>query len=332
MHKTQQPVTHHACRSYASLHRHDHRSALRQPTRRPGSRTRKPAIITAAGANQKPLVVVGSVNADMMLQVDRFPKPGETLSAKAMTTSAGGKGANQAAAAASLGYPTYFLGQVGTDANSQLLKDSLTKCGVDLSYLREIEGPSGTAMIMVDPSGENIIMIVGGANQSKWKFSESDHKLGSSAGVTVVLDCGGADADVDPELLKHLTIISPNESELANLTDMPTESKEQVEAAARSVQGKGVDIVLAKLGTKGSMLIQKDKILNQGILKADKVVDTTGAGDCFTGAVAVGILEGMSYQEAMKFAAAASSLCVGKPGAMPSLPDRASVDGLLKQQ
>ncbi|DBA87623.1 TPA: hypothetical protein ACH3X1_004639 [Trebouxia sp. C0004] len=356
MHITPQPVVHDACSSYASLYRHDHCSAFRLPTRRQGSRTRKPTATIAASANQKPLVVVGSVNADMMLQVDRFPKPGETLSAKAMTTFAGGKGANQAAAAASLGYPTYFLGQVGTDANSQLLKDSLKTCGVDLSYLKEIEGPSGTAMIMVDPSGENIIMIVGGANQSEWKFSENDHKLlssagaillqreipeavnievaklGSSAGVTVVLDCGGADSDVDPELLKHLTIISPNESELANLTDMPTESKEQVEAAARSVQGKGVDIVLAKLGTKGSMLIQKDEILTQGILIADKVVDTTGAGDCFTGAVAVGILEGMSYQEAMKFAAAASSLCVGKLGAMPSLPDRASVDSLLKLQ
>jgi len=91
MHKTQQPVVHHACSSYASLHRHDHCSAFRQPARRQGSRIRKAATTVAADANQKPLVVVGSVNADMMLQVDRFPKPGETLSAKAMTTSAGGK-------------------------------------------------------------------------------------------------------------------------------------------------------------------------------------------------------------------------------------------------
>ena len=91
MHKTQRPVVHHACSSYDSLHQHDQCSALRVPSRRQGSRTRKPTSITAADANQKPLVVVGSVNADMMLQVDRFPKPGETLSAKAMTTSAGGK-------------------------------------------------------------------------------------------------------------------------------------------------------------------------------------------------------------------------------------------------
>lgn len=328
--------------------------SMRPRRSRPRKYTRATSIVSDAG--RKPLVIVGSVNADMMLQVDRFPKPGETLSAKSMNTSAGGKGANQAAAAASLGYPTYFLGQVGTDANAQLLKDSLQKCGVDLSYLREIEGPSGTAMIMVDPSGENIITIVGGANQSEWKFSQDDHKLlssagaillqreipeavnlevaklGSSAGVTVVLDCGGADADVDPDLLKHLTIISPNESELANLTGMPTENEDEVLAAARKVQEKGVDVVLAKLGTKGSLLVQTDKVVQQGIIKADKVVDTTGAGDCFTGAVAVGILEGKSYQEAMQFAAAASSLCVGKPGAMPSLPDRASVDKLLQQQ
>ncbi len=91
MHKPQRPVVHHACSSYASLHRHGHCSALRVPSRRQGSRARKPASTTVADADQKPLVVVGSVNADMMLQVDRFPKPGETLSAKAMTTSAGGK-------------------------------------------------------------------------------------------------------------------------------------------------------------------------------------------------------------------------------------------------
>ncbi len=91
MHKTQRPVVHHTCSSYSSVHRPDHCSALRVPPRRQGSRTRKPASTTVADAHQKPLVVVGSVNADMMLQVDRFPKPGETLSAKAMTTSAGGK-------------------------------------------------------------------------------------------------------------------------------------------------------------------------------------------------------------------------------------------------
>ncbi|KAL3140697.1 hypothetical protein ABBQ32_005254 [Trebouxia sp. C0010 RCD-2024] len=350
------PLMDHGSRAAASLLPSKAWLSLRPQGRRSRPRRFTHAISIVANAHNKPLVVVGSVNADLMLQVDRFPKPGETLSAKSMATSAGGKGANQAAAAASLGYPTYFLGQVGTDANAKMLRDSLQKCGVHLSYLREVEGPSGTAMIMVDPSGENIIMIVGGANQSSWNFSEEDRKLlrnagaillqrevpeevnlevaklGSSAGVTVVLDCGGADADMNPELLKHLTIISPNESELANLTGMPTDGHDQVVAAARHVQEMGAGVVLAKLGTKGSMLIQKDEVLQQGVIKADKVVDTTGAGDCFTAAVAVAILEGKSYQEAMQFAAAASSLCVGKPGAMPSLPDRASVDSLQKQQ
>lgn len=174
----QAPMIDHSSRGVASLLTSSVRtcSALKPQTRRSGPRRCTIAACIVANFHNKPLVVVGSVNADMMLQVDRFPKPGETLSATSMTTSAGGKGANQAAAAASLGYPTYFLGQVGTDANAQLLKDSLRKCGVDLSYLREIEGPSGTAMIMVDTSGENIIMIVGGANQSNWEFTEEDHK------------------------------------------------------------------------------------------------------------------------------------------------------------
>ncbi|KAL3140698.1 hypothetical protein ABBQ32_005254 [Trebouxia sp. C0010 RCD-2024] len=320
------PLMDHGSRAAASLLPSKAWLSLRPQGRRSRPRRFTHAISIVANAHNKPLVVVGSVNADLMLQVDRFPKPGETLSAKSMATSAGGKGANQAAAAASLGYPTYFLGQVGTDANAKMLRDSLQKCGVHLSYLREVEGPSGTAMIMVDPSGENIIMIVGGANQSSWNFSEEDRKLlrnagaillqrevpeevnlevaklGSSAGVTVVLDCGGADADMNPELLKHLTIISPNESELANLTGMPTDGHDQVVAAARHVQEMGAGVVLAKLGTKGSMLIQKDEVLQQGVIKADKVVDTTGAGDCFTAAVAVAILEGKSYQEAMQFA------------------------------
>eukprot|EP00891_Asterochloris_glomerata_P000203 jgi/Astpho2/203/Aster-x0426 len=323
--------------------------------------------IKAQQADLKPLVVVGSVNADIMLQVPRFASPGETLPAKSMQTLPGGKGANQAAAAAMLEHPTIFIGQVGTDANAQLVRSALSDCGVDISHLREVKGPTGSAIISVDPQGENIIVIVGGANTSKWDFSQETQQarsfcmsvvacavmknagmvllqreipeevntqvaqIAQGSDVPVLLDCGGVEGPISPDLLRCLSCISPNETELARLTDMPTDSSEQVQVAAAKLQEQGVKSVLAKLGSKGSLLVKEGgQVLKQDILKADKVVDTTGAGDCFTGAVAVALLEGLSEQEALRFAAAAASRCVSKPGAMPSMPGRQEVDELLK--
>jgi len=307
------------------------------------------------GSVQRPLVVVGSANADLVFTIDRLPKPGETLAASSLETIPGGKGANQAAAAAKLGYPTYFCGQVGQDANASMLKESLSGCGVNLMHLREVQGASGTALILLQKSGENSIVIVGGANQSHWQLTDNIKQLlqsagavllqreipeeinvqvaqiASSAGVPVFLDAGGVEGPISPALLSSLAVLSPNETELARLTGKPTHTLELVQAAASELMQLGVKSVLVKLGADGSLLLPGPGLvpIRQAAIPAPEVVDTTGAGDCFTAAYAVAVLEGKGGAEALRFASAAASICVRRKGAMPSLPVRPEVQELL---
>lgn len=315
-------------------------------------------LVYASSSVGSPLVVVGSVNADIVLPIKELPKPGETIGAADLALYAGGKGANQAAAAAMLGYPTYFIGQVGDDANAKFLASSLSGCGVNLQHLREVEGPSGTAVIMLQEGGENSIIIVGGANQSSWDLSERSveliqsagavllqreipeqvnvrvAKLAREAGVRVILDAGGVDMPLSDELLQLVSVLSPNETELSRLSGMSTRSDPEVRSAAAALQARGVDSVLVKLGAEGSLLVQGGEAadVRQGALPAERVVDTTGAGDCFTASFAVALLEGQPPAAALQFAAAAACLCVQRPGAMPSMPPRHEVDALLARQ
>jgi ribokinase len=254
-------------------------------------------------AQQKPLVVVGSVNADLVLPIERLPKPGETLAAASIETVPGGKGANQAAAAARAGYPTYFIGQFGKDdPNATLLRGALTDCDVDLSHSQDVPGPCGTALILLQAGGENSIIIVGGANQAAWKLPDGVKQLLAGAGavllqreipesvnlevaqlakaasVPVFLDAGGVEGPIAPDLLACLAVLSPNETELARLTGMPTEGEEQVRAAAEQLMAAGVQSVLVKLGSDGSLLLpgQGQPAVRQQAIKAPEVVDTTG--------------------------------------------------------
>lgn len=305
-----------------------------------------------------PLVVVGSANADIYVEIDRLPIEGETISAKTGQTLAGGKGANQAACGAKLSYPTYFVGQVGDDAHGRLITEALKNGGVNLDCVRNLsDAPTGHAVVMLQPDGQNSIIIVGGANMSCWpeKLSDEDlevvrkagvvllqreipdlvniqvAKAARSAGVPVILDAGGMDAPMPPELLNEVDIFSPNESELARLTRMSTESFEQIGQAVVKCHKMGVKQVLVKLGAKGSALfIEGEKPIKQPIISAARVLDTTGAGDTFTAAFAVALVEGKTKEECMRFAAAAASLCVQVKGAIPSMPDRASVLHLLQ--
>jgi ribokinase len=262
------------------------------------------------------------------------------------------QGANQAAAAAKLGYPTSFVGQVGNDAYAGMLRSSLINCNVNTSMLSTVDQPSGTALVLLQPKGENSIIIVGGANTSEeWQISDQVTqaiqtsgavllqreipdvvnvifaKLASSAKVPVVLDAGGVETPLGHDLLANLTILSPNETELARLTGLPTKTESQVQAAAEALVHQGVDKVLVKMGSKGSLLVDiYGNVARQRAVPVLSVVDTTGAGDCFTGAFAVGMLEGKSDGEAMQFAATAAALCIQRHGAIPSMPTREEVD------
>ncbi|RAL49071.1 hypothetical protein DM860_015062 [Cuscuta australis] len=321
---------------------------------------RKPPICCLAlrSGELKPLVVVGSANADIYVEIDRLPQQGETISAKSGQTMAGGKGANQAACGGKLGHPTYFMGQVGEDAHGKLISEALESGGVLLDRLRVVaDAPTGHAVVMLQGNGQNSIIIVGGTNMSCWPEVLADEdlevvrnagilllqreipdsvniqvaKAARSARVPIILDAGGVDAPIPSELLRVVDVFSPNETELARLTEMPTENFEQIRHAVQKCHNLGVNQVLVKLGDKGSALFCKgeEEPIRQPIVKAEKVVDTTGAGDTFTAAFAVALVEGKSEKESLAFAAAAASLCVQVKGAIPSMPERRRVLNLL---
>lgn len=226
------------------------------------------------------------------------------------------------------------------------------------TQLREVEGPSGTALILLQSSGENSIVIVGGANQSSWHLDDAARaalssagllllqrevpesvniqaaSIAKAAGVPVFLDAGGVEGPISPELLKCLTVLSPNETELLRLTEMPTGTEEEVQKAAEKLMCLGVQSLLVKLGAHGSLLLPGPGLapIRQEAFKVSKVVDTTGAGDCFTAAYGVAVLEGKVGAEALAFASAAASICVQSKGAMPSLPSRKEVEDLLQSK
>ncbi|KAH1148649.1 hypothetical protein GYH30_043328 [Glycine max] len=307
-----------------------------------------------------PVVVVGSANADIYVEIDRLPHEGETLAAKSGQTLAGGKGANQATCSAKLSYPTYFVGQVGDDAYGTLLSDALRGGGVRLDSLTVVaSAPTGHAVVMLQSNGQNSIIIIGGANMSCWPSTLPRQHLdlvaqagivllqreipdavnvqvaqaARNAGVPVVMDAGGMDGPIPPQLLKFVDILSPNETELARLTGRPTGSFEEIAQAALKCHELGVKQVLVKLGEKGSALfVEGEKPIQQPAILAKTVVDTTGAGDTFTAAFAVALVEGKSKKECLRFAAAAACLCVQVKGASPSMPDRKSVLDLLNCQ
>ncbi|KAG2681543.1 hypothetical protein I3760_11G150400 [Carya illinoinensis] len=322
------------------------------------SKTQTP--ITPNPGTSPPLVVFGSANADIYLEIERLPEEGETISAKTGQTLAGGKGANQAACGGKLSYPTYFLGQVGEDAHGKLIIEALENGGVRLDYLNTVAAaPTGHAVVMLQSDGQNSIIIVGGANMNCWPETISEEalevvknagivllqreipdsvniqvaKAARSAGVPVILDAGGMDAPFPQELLNFIDILSPNESELSRLTGSPTESFELITQAVGKCHKMGVKQVLVKLGAKGSALfVEGEEPIKQPAISAAKVIDTTGAGDTFTAAFAVALVEGKSKKECLEFAAAAASLCVQVKGAIPSMPERKSVLDLLHSQ
>lgn len=250
------------------------------------------------------------------------------------------------------------MGQVGEDAHGKLISEALEDGGVQVDYLTTVSAaPTGHAVVMLQGDGQNSIIIVGGANMSCWPETLSVEdlelvrnagivllqreipdsvniqvaKAARSAGVPVILDAGGVDAPIPAELLKYVDILSPNETELARLTGMRTESFEQISQAVVKCHESGVKQVLVKLGAKGSALFcEGEGPIRQPIIAAAKVVDTTGAGDTFTAAYAVALVEGKSKEECLRFSAAAASLCVQVKGAIPSMPDRKSVLHLLQ--
>jgi ribokinase len=299
------------------------------------------------------LVVVGSVNADLYVEIERLPKPGETILGANAAVRPGGKGANQAAAAARLGQSTAFIGQVGEDAFAAPLVAALTAAGVDCSGLASQPGETGQAMILLQAGGENSIILIAGAN-ARWQAVPAASRaavagagalllqreipdpvcldaalLARGRGVPVIMDAGGRDQELPASLAGAVSLLSPNETELHRLSGMPTGTRAEVEEAARTLIRRGVGAVLVKLGARGCLLVDGGgQALEQAAFRVP-VADTTGAGDCFTAAYTVALMEGLPAARRLAFACAAAALCVQRLGALPSMPERAEVERFL---
>ena len=296
------------------------------------------------------ITVFGSINFDLIGGVERLPRPGETVSGGAFATAAGGKGANQALAAARAGARVRMVGAVGRDDFATPALALLREGGVDLTGLREVEGATGVALILVDGAGENVIAVMPGANATvgeadaeALQFGPDDVLLlqlevpvhgieavarrAKRAGARVLLNFAPFRADA-LGLLPHVTHLIVNESECdlvaASLAVSGTDTVDQ----ARTLAAKLDLNVVATLGKEGAIAASGGEVFTAPAL-AVQVVDTVGAGDTFCGYLATALEEGGALADGLALAAAAGSLACTRPGAQPSIPKRAEVAAAL---
>lgn len=303
------------------------------------------------------IVVVGSLNADFVINLDRFPLPGETLVGRDFTVFPGGKGANQACGAARLGGEVIMLGQVGNDVQADFLKNNLASVGVDVSHIgRDPNVSSGIATITIDASGQNEIVIIPGSNgtfgpeqlhKSRDVVARAGYvllqleipmptvllaaRLAKEAGAAVILDPAPAQPLTD-ELLSLVDYVTPNETELGILTSSSGQNltPSLARQKASELRARGASKVIVKMGSQGALLLGQNQEEFWPAIPV-KAVDTTAAGDAFNAAFAFGLARGQSETEAGRFATAAAAFSVTRPGAQPSMPTLGQVENLLAQ-
>ena len=298
------------------------------------------------------ILIVGSLNMDMVMNMDRMPVTGETVLGNDFTHIPGGKGATPACAAGKLGGRAKMLGCVGKDESGSALIQNLKESGVDVSGIRISDRFTGTASIYVNGIGDNSIVVIPGANyacdshylqEMDGAFQESTYVLlqmeipeeavyyavrrAKELGKTVILNPAPAPDLIPDEILSMVDYLTPNETELLKLSGRAGEDQATIEAGAHEMVKRGVKNVIVTLGKQGCMLLSGD---TKECFPARNVesVDTTAAGDCFNGAFAVGLSEGLSAGDAIRFANLASSIAVTRKGAQNSLPTREEVDGI----
>ncbi|MCX6929489.1 MAG: ribokinase [Verrucomicrobia bacterium] len=303
--------------------------------------------------SRRSVLVIGSSNTDLIIRVARIPRPGETVLGGEFARAAGGKGANQAVAAARAGGAVTFVARVGRDANGDAALAAFTADGIDVKYvIRDPVRPSGVALILVDPKGENSIAVASGANDNlspaDLRRAEQEFRrarmvllqletplrtvmasaaLATAAGVPVVLNPAPA-RPLPPRLLKQVYLLTPNQSEAEMLTGVAVPNEAAASKAADRLLAHGVQNVIITLGSRGAFVAGKD--LRQLIpgFKV-KAADATGAGDVFNGALVVALAEGQSLLEAARFASAAAAISVTRFGAQPSTPTRREIEHML---
>jgi len=305
------------------------------------------------------IIILGSLNMDIAALGPRLPQPGETLMGSHFHTAPGGKGANQAYAAAKLGGAgsTAMLGRVGDDEFGRQMIANLVSVGCGVEGVRKLQGASGVALILIAESGQNSIVVVPGAND---RFSAADiaadaqllrgaryallqlevplpttiaaARTARAAGLEVILDPAPAPEHLPPELLQSVTVLTPNETEAALLVARKAAevSVDEARTIATELQSRGVRHVIIKLGAKGCLLLEGDTATHVPAPMV-KAVDTTGAGDNFNAAFAVACSEGASRLDACQFAVHAAAISVTRMGCQASVPSRTELDAYLRQ-
>lgn len=302
---------------------------------------------------RKKITVVGSYNVGLFLKGENIPKVGETLIGNSFTEGGGGKGSNQALAAGKLGADAVFVGCIGNDSYGKYALSLYKSIGVSSEYIRVNDSiHSGISVIFIDSKGNNSIMVVPGANYSLSKedidnaFSVMNEsaivgfqleneldivaygiKRANESGATVLLDPAPAQKLPD-ELYKYIHIIKPNEHEASSLSGIKVTDEKSAEEAGKWFISKGVRTAVITLGDKGAVLVEKERTAYFPSVEAD-AVDTTGAGDCFSGAFMTALSEGKTIDEAIRFAHVAASISVRSLGVVEALPTRAQVEELL---
>lgn len=298
------------------------------------------------------IYVLGSINMDMVAQVDRIPQLGETLGAKKFYSNQGGKGANQAVAIAKLGGNVKMIGKVGNDVNGQFLMSALKSSGVDVSNVTIADANSGLAMIAVE-NGDNRIIFDAGANgyitegdvdigladasendilimqlEIPMEVVEYAASVAKEIGMTVILNPAPA-LPVSSKLLQNVDVIIPNESETKLLTDVDVCDEVHLALAVRALYKMGVNKVVVTMGENGSAVAEGQTIT---YIEPRKVtaVDTTSAGDTFIGAFALCLAQGKGMVDSANFASVASSITVTREGASQSIPTLLEVNEILE--
>jgi len=302
------------------------------------------------------ITVVGSSNTDLTIITEHLPVPGETILGGELLQAGGGKGANQAVAAARAGARVAFIGKIGDDDFGRAALEALRREGINTDGVAvDEQSASGVALIIVDKDGENMIAVAPGANgrlsagdvdaagdlirgadllllqlEIPLEAVRSAARLAREAGVAVLLNPAPAPPDPLPdELLRMTDCITPNAVEAAGILRAPVDG--EPEQMAQRLVRAGARAAVLTLGPEGACICE-GATCRRIVAPKVRAVDTTAAGDCFCGALAVALGEGRPLPEAARFAACAAALCVQKAGAQPSLPHRAEINALLEKQ
>jgi ribokinase len=292
---------------------------------------------------------------DLVVKSPRIPAVGETILGEDFIMTPGGKGANQAVAAAKLGAEVYFIAKLGDDVFAEQSLNNFKKEGINTKYVIQTkEAPSGVALITVDDAGNNVIVVAPGANQmlspEDIRKAESDiassgvlvaqlevpletiefaAQLANSSGVLFILDPAPAQK-LSPELLEMVDVLTPNETEAQILTGIEvTSNRDSARTAAKKLLEYGVKSVILTMGAKGFLLADDDRMESVPAVKVD-AVDATAAGDAFTGSLAVGLAQGKTLADAALFANQVAALSVTKMGAQSSMPTKEEVEKFVR--